>query len=98
MPGPESRGIFAVLPIDKDHCDFDGYSLTTNGEVYQTRSDYFNLTLGPEDIDIGDSVQRGLRSLSYDQGAYLVDPGHSEESEHALHHFHRLVHLSLATD
>jgi choline monooxygenase len=98
MPGPDSLGIFAVRPIDKKRCDFDGHSLTTNGEVYQPRSDYFNQTLAPEDIDICESVQRGLRSQSYDQGAYMIDPDHSGESEHALHHFHRLVQQSLTAD
>lgn len=98
MPGPNSMGIFAVRPIDHKSCNFDGHSLTTDGEVYQPRSDYFNNVLAPEDIDICESVQRGLKSKSYDQGAYMVDPNHSGESEYALHHFHRLVQSSLNAD
>ncbi len=89
-------GIFAVRPIDSESSTFDGHSLTTDGRVYQPRSDYFNETLAPEDIGICESVQRGLKSKSYDQGAYMVDPNHSGESEYALHHFHRLVQSSLS--
>lgn len=96
MPGPNAMGIFAVRPIDSESCTFDGHSLTTDGQVYQPRSDYFNQTLAPEDIGICESVQRGLKSKSYDQGAYMVDPNHSGESEYALHHFHRLVQSSLS--
>lgn len=98
MPGPNAMGIFAVRPIYNESCTFDGHSLTTDGKVYQPRSDYFNDTLAPEDINICESVQRGLKSKSYDQGAYMVNPNHSGESEYALHHFHRLVQQALARD
>ncbi|MDH3387794.1 MAG: hypothetical protein OEN02_07790, partial [Gammaproteobacteria bacterium] len=98
MPGPDSLGIFVVRPVDVKSSNFDGHSLTTSGRVYQPRSDYFNETLGPEDVRICESVQRGLRSKSYDQGAYMFDPERPGESEQALHHFHRLVLDSLAAD
>ena len=91
-------GLFAVRPVDIESCNFDGHSLTTSGEVYQPRSDYFNDTLALEDIGICESVQRGLKSKSYDQGAYMVDPDHSGESEYALHHFHRLVQSTLSAN
>jgi phenylpropionate dioxygenase-like ring-hydroxylating dioxygenase large terminal subunit len=44
-----------------------------------------------EDIPICESVQAGLHSLGYRQGRFVVDPERSEISEHAVHHFHRLV-------
>ena len=40
----------------------------------------------------------GLRSKSYDQGAYMTDPNRPGESEHALHHFHQMVQANLAAD
>jgi choline monooxygenase len=38
-----------------------------------------------EDVDICESVQRGLGSSSYDQGRY------SAKREHGEHHFHKLL-------
>lgn len=96
LPGPNALGVFSVRPLSVGSCDFNGHSLTSSGAVYQPRADYVNERLSPEDIDICESVQRGLKSASYDQGAYMVDPGRSGESEHALHHFHRLVQSALA--
>jgi len=98
MPGPASLGIFAVRPLGLGSSAFDGHSLGVGAEVYQPRADYVSDTLAPEDIDICESVQRGLRSRSYDQGAYMVNPDHSGEGEHALHHFHRLLLSALAAD
>ena len=40
-----------------------------------------------EDIPICESVQAGLHSLGYRQGRFVVDPGRSEISEHAVHDF-----------
>ncbi len=91
LPGPGVFNISTVRPLDAGNCLFGGDSLTTDGKVYQPREDYFNQTLGPEDVGLCESVQRGLGSRSYDQGAYMVDPERMGESEHALHHFHRLV-------
>lgn len=52
---------------------------------------YMNETLQPEDIGLCESVQRGLRSRGYNQGRFVVDPAHPEISEHAAHHFQRMV-------
>jgi len=98
LPGPASLGVFSVRPRDIGSCDFDGHSFSVDGEVYQPRADYVNERLAPEDVDICESVQRGLKSRSYDQGTYMLDPGNSGESEHALHHFHRLVQATLTAD
>ena len=42
-----------------------------------------------EDIPLCESVQRGLHSLGYRQGRFVVDPGRTEISEHAVHDFQR---------
>ena len=47
--------------------------------------------LQPEDINLCESVQRGLRSNGYNQGRFVVDEARSELSEHAVHHFQNLV-------
>ena len=36
--------------------------------------------------------QKGLRSFGYDQGRYLIDAERSNESEHLVHHFHKLCY------
>ena len=42
-----------------------------------------------EDIPLCESVQKGLHSLGYRQGRFVVDPERSEISEHAVHDFQR---------
>ena len=98
LPGSNEFGVFVVRPVDVGRCDFGGHSFSADGKVYQPRVDYAADVLAPEDIDLCESVQRGLRSMSYDQGAYMVNPASPGESEHALHHFHRMVHSALSAD
>ena len=59
------------------------------------RISYFDNVLGPEDFAICESVQRGLHARCYTQGRFIVDRDRTEISEHALHHFHRLVQTAL---
>ncbi len=56
---------------------------------------YINTVLGPEDAALCESVQKGLRSQSYDQGRFVVDPDLSGIAEHAVHQFHRLALAAL---
>ena len=57
----------------------------------ETAVDWFNNILGPEDVEIVESVQRGLHSMGYKRGRLMVDPGQKEVwSEHFLHHFNTL--------
>jgi choline monooxygenase len=49
---------------------------------------WFNTILGPEDVALVESVQRGLHSLGYRRGRLMVDPEQKEAwSEHFIHHF-----------
>ena len=63
--------------------------------VSQACMRWMNTELGPEDIGLNVTTQRGLRSLGYDQGRYLIDAERSNESEHLVHHFHRLVYEAI---
>ena len=56
---------------------------------------YLNEVLIVEDQNLCESVQRGLRSRSYNQGRFIYAPDERGISEHAVHHFHRLVHEAL---
>ena len=60
-------------------------------EVSKACMRWMNEELGPEDIALNISVQKGLHSMGYDQGRYMIDAERSNESEHLVHHFHRLV-------
>ena len=54
--------------------------------------------LQPEDIGLCESVQRGLRSLAYNQGRFIVDRERTELSEHAVHHFQSMVVSALGLE
>ncbi len=87
--------MFSVKPIDATSSTFGGHSFSTDGKLYQPRADYVADTLAPEDIHLCESVQRGLKSMSYNQGAFMVSPNMPGESEYALHHFQRMVQKAL---
>ncbi len=44
-----------------------------------------------EDIAACESVQRGLHSMGYNQGRFIVDEDRQLVSENGVHHFHRMV-------
>lgn len=51
---------------------------------------YIDNVLQREDIDIVESVQRGMGTPAYESGRFVHDPD-SGMTEHAVHHFHGLV-------
>jgi len=52
---------------------------------------YLDEVLQVEDINLVESVQRGMETPAFTQGRIVNDPAGSGLSEHALHHFHGLV-------
>jgi choline monooxygenase len=98
LPGSDELHVFAVRPVDTVSSIFGGHSFSTDGKIYQPRADYAADILAPEDIHLCESVQRGLKSKSYSQGAFMVSPKVPGESEYALHHFHRMVQTALIGD
>jgi len=68
------------------------------GALSRAVIDWFNTQLGPEDIDLNIMVQKGVHSLGFDQGRYVVDDARSANSEHLVHHFHTLVYQALSGD
>lgn len=64
-------------------------------ETEEKSLDYFQDVLGPEDVSLVEDVQQGLHSLGYHQGRFMVDETRSAISEHAVHHFQKLVAKSL---
>ena len=75
---------------------FSRYAPSKNlNEQDLARISYSDNVLAPEDFALCESVQRGLRSRGYTQGRFIVDRDRTEISEHAVHHFHRLVQTAL---
>ena len=59
---------------------------------------YMDKTLQPEDIALCESVQKGLKSMGYNQGRFVIDPAHPQLSEHGVHHFQKMVAQALNAD
>jgi carnitine monooxygenase subunit len=56
---------------------------------------WMNEHLGPEDIRLNHSNQRGLHSLGFERGRYLIGEGITNKSEHLVRHFHKLCYDAL---
>lgn len=64
-------------------------------EVTKAAIRWMNTQLGPEDIELNVSNQKGLHSFGFKAGRYLIDPSRPHESEHLVHHFHKLCYQAL---
>ena len=71
---------------------------STPSRQHQDAMTYLKEVLQPEDIALCESVQRGLRSKGYNQGRFMVDRQLTELSEHAVHHFQKMVVESIGAD
>ncbi len=95
LPGSLEFSIYAIRPTGLDTCSFEGHTLSHNDSFMPARASYAANILVPEDIALCESVQRGLKSKSYDQGPFIYDQERAGISEHGVHHFHRLVQQAL---
>ena len=96
LPGIEALFFSAILPDSVDKTTRFGHWLVANDTPLPDNfNNYMNNVLFIEDIDICESVQKGLGSKSYDQGPFMIDPNHSGISEIAIQHFHGLIKQSL---
>ena len=91
------RGNFIVLKIipagpDLTYETYDFFLETAEPNEAELESiRYLDDVLQVEDINLVESVQRGMSTPAFQQGRIVNDPSGSGLSEHALHHFHRLV-------
>jgi choline monooxygenase len=53
---------------------------------------WMNQDLGPEDIRLNVSNQKGLRSLGFNRGRYVIGDSFANRSEHLVRHFHKLCY------
>lgn len=91
-------GSFIMIPIGPEHSILRFGYYSTHDElpdISKAAMRWMNDDLGPEDIELNKTVQKGLHSFGYDQGRYMIDEQRSNESEHLVHHFHKLVHQAL---
>ena len=95
VPGSANLFVLAMMPSDHETTVFSGHRYALSDSADEARTVYLNQTLGPEDQGLCESVQRGLKSQSYNQGRFMVDPDHSGTAEHGVHRFHRLVMQAL---
>ena len=91
VPGASNLYVLAMMPNGHDTTLFSGHRYALEEGRDGARSVYLNAILGPEDQSLCESVQRGLKSRSYDQGRIMVDPERSGTAEQGVHRFHRLV-------
>lgn len=98
FPGSPSLIMFQILPTGpettRERMDF--YLLSERpSEQEQQFIDFITGVLVPEDIGLCEEVQKGLHSLGYRQGRFVVDRAHPEFSEHHVHFFQSMVRDAL---
>ncbi len=94
LPGADVLLVFLMNPVGPEETWEPLLYFTKDGSVdpvSKSAVDWFNETLGPEDVELCESVQRGLHSLGYESGRLMVDASGNELwSERILHHFNTL--------
>jgi choline monooxygenase len=90
FPGLRSLFAFSFSPFNAEETRMSGIMLTIPGEpLPKERLAYVRDVLWPEDESICKSVHRGLKSLGYRQGRFVIDPEKPGLSENAVHGFQR---------
>ena len=96
MPGAPEVVVGTILPDGVGHTLRRFQRFAPEGaQPDAAREAYERTVLGPEDVAICESVQRGLHSLGFDHGRIVHDTANPHHGEAAVHHFHRLVMRAL---
>ena len=93
-PGRGNFMVFQVVPDGPDRTleTWDFFLETTELNAAEVESvTYIDEVLQKQDIDLVESVQRGMRTPAFDQGRIVFDPAGTSLSEHGVHHFHGLL-------
>jgi choline monooxygenase len=97
LPGAPSLTVTATTPISVGSALRRFQNFAVPGAMPdEARLAYGQTVLGPEDIAICESVQRGLASRGYTSGRYVHAPEGGQMTEAAVHHFHRLYAAAMA--
>ena len=101
LPGCDNLVVLRMAPDGPTRC-LERAEILAPGDAPDSRLDaireLFAQNFNREDIALVENVQRGLQSLGYDQGRYVVDADDSWYSESGLHRFHLQVLDALASD
>ncbi len=93
-PGRGNFIVMHIIPVGVDHTyetyDFFFEDAEPNAAEKEAIR-YIDDVLQVEDINLVESVQRGMNTPAFSQGRIVHDPDGSGKSEHAVHHFHGLV-------
>jgi carnitine monooxygenase subunit len=98
MPGSANFAVFTFEPagVELTRLGGDEFRLPGGGDAMDAaRTRYGAEVLWPEDRALCESVQRGLHSRGYQRGRFMIDRDRGPISEHAPHHFHRMVAAAL---
>lgn len=96
LPGSGDLMITQVVPMGPTRTAFRNHRFAPKGASDDPkRRNYIENILGVEDMELCESVQRGLNSRGYDQGRFMVDAARSGEGEHVVHFFHKMVRDAL---
>ncbi len=99
FPYTDMIGTFIMIPLgpEKSILRFGYYAPRGRPvpEVTKAAIHWMNTQLGPEDIELNVSNQKGLHSLGFGSGRYIIDPERPHESEHLVHHFHKLCYQAI---
>jgi len=93
-PGRSSMIVLNVIPMGPDRTleTYDFFLETPDPDPMELDAiRYLDEVLQVEDINLVESVQRGMNTPAFSQGRIVHDPDGSGKSEHAVHHFHGLV-------
>ena len=93
-PGRSSMIVLNIIPVGPDRTleTYDFFLETPEpNEMELDAMRYLDEVLQIEDINLVESVQRGMNTPAFTQGRIVHDPDGSGKSEHAVHHFHGLV-------
>jgi len=93
-PGRANFQVMNVIPVGVNRTleTYDFYfENPTPSEQEMEAINYIQKVLQREDIDIVESVQRGMETPAFEHGRIVYDPKGSGHSEHGVHHFQGLV-------
>ncbi len=93
-PGRGNFLVMHVKPVSETHTieTYDFYFETAEPTEQEWEAiKYVREVLQQEDIDLVESVQRGMSTPAFESGRIVNDPSGSGKSEHAVHHFHGLL-------
>lgn len=99
FPFTDMVSTFVMIPLEPEKSLLRfGYYAPENRptpELTKSAITWMNQELGPEDIMLNVTNQKGLHSFGYQHGRYLIDPDHPNQSEHLVHHFHKLCYQAI---